>query len=98
MNLIYLAVYMFFDCLRFAIVGMVRGLGKSKEIYFGSLVLYYFIGIPLSYTLGISMEKGNAGLLIGAIIGNMLVVIFLTVKIIWWIDILSSYIQSLTLQ
>lgn len=65
------------DCNRLGLTGIFRGLGKQNRICLGSISLYYFIGIPIAWYVGISRGYGVAGLLEGALIGNALVVVYM---------------------
>ena len=92
-NMIYLAVYFALDCIRFALQGIFRGLGKQKEIYLGAFILYYMVGVPVSAYLGLVMNQGISGLMIGIILGNSLVCIYFSIQLKYKVNIDSAIIE-----
>ena len=66
-----LVIFQIFDGLQVSLSGIFKGLKKTKVVLFSSLVSYWFISIPLGYTLaskfGLNLEGFWVGLLIGSI-------------------------------
>ena len=63
------AIALFFECIQLAIQGIFRGIGKQKYAFYLIVFSFYFIGLPLSYTIGIYWGYGLTGLWYGISIG-----------------------------
>jgi multidrug resistance protein, MATE family len=60
---------LFFECVQLSLQGIFRGLGKQSLAFYMIVISFYFIGLPLSYLIGISWQYGIDGLWIGIMIG-----------------------------
>ncbi len=69
MLLIMAAIFQISDGLQVGGSGALRGLKDTRIPMFVNLTAYWIIGIPLGYTLGITLDRGPQGLWIGLIAG-----------------------------
>lgn len=79
-------VYVLMDCVQCVGQGMIRGLGKQGVSSIGTVIGYWFIGIPISLLCVFVLDWGIVGLWLGptaAITFNLCFYFAMVVKTDW---------------
>ena len=70
------AIFQFSDGIQVSAAGALRGMKDTLYPMVISIVVYWFVGLPISYYFGITHDYGPQGLWLGLIAG-------LTIAAIW---------------
>ena len=88
-----LAFYIFIDCVRMGLLGVLKGLNKEEECFLGCFILLFFLGLPIGCELALNTGLGIKGFFFGSIIGN----IFTTIYLIYELEAKIDWTEALLL-
>ena len=74
------------ECVKYVLMGLLRGLHNTKTSMLLSLFFYWVIGIPLAYFLGYKFGFGAVGVRIGLLVGLIISAIAIYMYYLFFID------------
>ncbi len=89
--LLVVAIFQLVDGLQVTLGGILRGLNKTREPFFGIITGFWFIGIPLGIYLGFSLSMNLVGLWSGLAIALTIVSIILSILTIKELKKIKSF-------
>ena len=69
------AFFFVFDSMAQFLTGTTRGMGLQLYTAMGAIIIYWIVGVPLSFYLGVSKKLGVVGLALGIEIPTVLMTI-----------------------